>query len=279
MEAHFPIEVVAGEPEHVRILTRDAEGFDEMVRELLPRKTAEAALTLKPYLFVETNLSAETVVAYCVRFDIAGAIRGAGHIFCHNENPTAVLTTAKARSMLPVRSMLNDPLRPGDRRVKALSAVFSRRSDRDDPYWVPDYRKHLEEKYPPESVKHFRISLDAVILEDGSLFGPNERGFAKHFSKYVSKEREIVRRIVKSVDSGKSLESTFQALRGESAKLRAKTRRPGSHDAFCTGQSTAEAYQLWRRNGDETFLRLAREMAGAKAFSVRRRNPGGKGGL
>jgi hypothetical protein len=268
VDAGFPIEVAAAEPEHVRILTRDADGFDEMVRELLPPKTAEAALTLKPYLFVEWNLSAQSVVAYCVHYQIAGAIHGAGNIFCHQEDPTAVLTKATGRSTL------NDPLRPGDRRVRALSAVFSRRADRDDPYWVPDYRKHQREKYPPESVQHLRISLDAVILEDGSLFGPDESGFAKHFSKYVATEREILRRIVKSADAGKSLNSVIQSLRDESDALRAKPRSFRDDSVFCTVQSTGEAYGLWKRNGDEAFLRLAREMAGGEPFRVRRRNSG-----
>ncbi len=268
MEASFPIEVAAAEPKYVRILTRDAEGFDEVIRELLPPRTAEAALTLKPYLFVDSNPSAETVVAYCVHYDIAGALRGAGKIFVHKENPTAVLTRA------PVRSMLNDPLRPGDRRVKALSAAFSRRSDEDDPYWVPAIRERLEERYPPGSVKYMRISLDAVILEDGSLFGPDESGFAKHFSGYVAKEREIFRRIVKSADSGKALDGVIQSLRDESDALRAKPRRFRDNSVFWTVQSTGEAYGLWKRNGDDAFLRLAREMAAAKPFRVRRRNSG-----
>ncbi len=265
--ASFPIEVALADPEYVRILTRDAEGFDEIVRELLPARTAEAALTLKPYLFLETNPSAETVVAYCVSYDIAGAIRGAGKIFCHNENPTAVLSQTTARSML------NDPLRPGDRRVKALCAVFSR-SDDDDPYWVPDRRKSLEEKYPPAAVKQMRISLDAVILSDGSLYGPNESSFAEHFCGYVAKEREIARRIVDSVDAGNSLESTIQALRGESAKYVTNPRALIVNSRFWTVQSLGELHGLWRRRGDERFLRLAREMAGREPFSVRRRNLG-----
>ena len=188
-----------------------------------------------------------------------GLVAGAGKIFVYRENPTAVLAKA------PLRSMLNDPLRPGERRVEALDATFSRRSDDDDdPYWVPGWRKHLEEKYPPESVKHMRILLDAVILEDGVLSGPDECRFAKHFSKYVSKERKIFRGIVKSVDAGKSLESTIQGL--------ANPKGLAEDDCFCTVQSPAEAHGLWKRDGDEAFLRLAREMAGGGPFSVRRRN-------
>lgn len=259
MDARFPIEVERADPEHVRIQTRDAEGFDDIVRELLPPKTAEAALTLKPYLFVKTNPSSETVVACCVRYDVAGAAGPAGQTFCYTENPTAVLTQAA------MGSMHEEPLGPGDRRVMALSARFDHGRERDDPYWIPWYREHLDGQYPQAFVKHLRISLDAVILSDGSLYGPNESEFAEHFSKYVETEREIARRIVDSVDTGKSLENTIQALRDERATLRA---------AFCTVQSIDEADSLWRRNGDESFLRLAREMADCAPFSVRRRNFG-----
>jgi hypothetical protein len=68
-----------------------------------------------------------TVVAYSVRYDIAGAIHGAGKIFVQHEYPTAVLTKA------PVWSAHNEPLRPGDRLVTALGAVFARCQDLNDP--------------------------------------------------------------------------------------------------------------------------------------------------
>lgn len=257
--------MVAGDPEYVRILTRDADGFDDMVRELLPPKTAEAALTLKPYLFVESNPSAETVVAHCMRYDVAGASGCAGKKLVYHENPIAVLTQA------PVWSTSNQPLRPGDRRVSAVDASFAHRDDADDPYWVPGYREGLERDYPAAFVKHMRISFDAVILEDGSLFGPDECGFAEHFSMYVAAEREIFRRIVEGAGAGPTLDGVIQALRDESSAIRAKNPALRDDSDFCNCQSIGEAYGLWSRHGHEAFLRLAREMAGREPFSVRRR--------
>jgi hypothetical protein len=119
-----------------------------------------------------------------------------------------------------------------------------------------------------------RIALDAVILEDGSLFGPDESGFAKHFTGYVAKEREISRRIVKSVEAGQSMERISRSLRDESAAIQANPRSFSDDPVFCTFQSIGEARGLWKRNGDGAFLRLAREMASAKPFRVRRRNSG-----
>ena len=262
----FPIEVSIRDSEHVRITTSDAERFDEAFRELLPRETAAAAFDLKPYLFLVSNPSSRTVVAYCIRF-VFSNVNGSVHKeFDHCKNPTAVLTDGS------VRSHHNEPLKPGDRRVISAGAVFPLNPAHSNPSWIPDYRDYLQQMHPPGSVKRLSIEVDAVILDDGTLTGANESNFGIAFSTFVSTEREVFRSIVESVDTGKSLDEVFATLTAESQQLATDPDRAFEPLRFEIVQSRGEAYGIWRRSGDGEFLRIARAIVLNEPFVVRRKD-------
>ena len=76
------------------ITTSTLSGFDAMVEALLPREVAAQALTLKPYLFIVSNPSQQTVVAYCLKFTLSlddGSTKSQYAVFM---DPTAAVPRA-----------------------------------------------------------------------------------------------------------------------------------------------------------------------------------------
>jgi hypothetical protein len=125
--------------------------------------------------------------------------------------------------------------------------------------WFTEYR----------DARSLEISFDAAIFDDGELIGPNECELDQHFAAYVEEKQDFYKSIVRSLDSGMSLD---QALAPVEAAMRANapdrildSRRLGKR---WPSKAAAEVRSWRRKYGDEAAPELYRRAVRTEPFAI-----------
>jgi hypothetical protein len=113
-------------------------------------------------------------------------------------------------------------------------------------------------------VEKLRISLDAVIFEDGEMLGRDESRLAEHFIEFVLAKQSLYRDIVVGLENGGSLADVFAPLR-ETLTAR---HQPQHHDPLAVYQRQAAAEVLAFH--DRVVLEVFRRTLRREPFSIRR---------
>jgi hypothetical protein len=198
--------------EFITITTHTSKGFDAMVEALLPQEVAAQALTLKPYLFIVSNPSQQTVVAYCLKFTMSlddGSTKSHFTVFM---DPTAAVTQTWT-----VTGQY-EQLVPGRQRVISISMVFNPEPRFNDISWTETYKQDIDREFPVPHLRSIEVEADAVILADGLLLGPDTADLATEFALRVRAQRALLGVIVTQVDRGQTLNSVFAALKDENSR-------------------------------------------------------------
>ena len=180
--------------EFISITTSTLSGFDAMVEALLPREVAAQALTLKPYLFIVSNPSQQTVVAYCLKFTLSlddGSTKSQYAVFM---DPTA----ADCSQGWTVTGQYQQ-LVPGRQRVISLNMVFNPEPRFNDISWIQTYKQDLDKEFPVPHLRSIEIEADAVILADGLLLGPDTTDLATTFTQRAAAQRAILGEIITQI--------------------------------------------------------------------------------
>ncbi len=264
------IRVPPANSEFIRITTSTLSAFDAMVEALLPREVAAQALTLKPYLFIVSNPSQQTVVAYCLKFTLSlddGSTRSQYAVFM---DPTAAVTQSWT-----VTGQY-EQLVPGRQRVISLSMVFNPEPRFNDISWIETYKQDLDKEFPVPHLRSIEIEADAVILADGLLLGPDTTDLATTFTQRAAAQRAILGEIITQVDQGHALSDVFATLKDENSRKVEVMFSSGQEAHADPWNSDGSVYvfgdilRLWKRKGDELFLKQARTVGNAAAFTVHR---------
>jgi hypothetical protein len=256
--------------EFITITTHTSKGFDAQVEALLPSEVAAQALTLKPYLFIVSNPSQQTVVAYCLKFTLSlddGSTKGQFTVFM---DPTAAVTQTWT-----VTGQY-EQLVPGRQRVISINMVFNPEPRFNDISWIETYKQDLDREFPVQHLRSIEIEADAVILADGLLLGPDTADLATKFTLQVRAQRTLLGVIITQVDRGQALSSVFAGLKDEISRKVDVMFSSGEEDHTDPWNSDGSVYvfgdilRLWTRKGDELFLKQARTVVNAAAFTVHR---------
>jgi hypothetical protein len=256
--------------EFITITTHTSKGFDATVEALLPQEVAARALTLKPYLFIVSNPSQQTVVAYCLKFTLSvddGSTKGQFTVFM---DPTAAVTQTWT-----VTGQY-EQLVPGRQRVISINMVFNPEPRFNDISWIETYKQDLDREFPVSHLRSIEIEADAVILADGLLLGPDTADLATRFTLRVRAQRALLGAIITQVDQGQALSSVFAALKDEISRKVDVMFSSGEEAHADPWNDDGSVYvfgdilRLWTRKGDELFLKQARTVVNTAAFSVHR---------
>ena len=118
-----------------------------------------------------------------------------------------------------------------------------------------------------------RISLDAVIVDDGELIGPDESQLGDHFAAYVKAKQDIYRSLVQSLDSGQSMDEAFRPIEATIAVTCADPRLPVDNPfAIWPRQAAGEARGWRKRYGDADLHNILRRALRKDPFVIRRRD-------
>ena len=197
-----PIEIADFEPEGVTLLPVIAADFESRAEAILGDH-APPAFDLAPYLVIVRNQNPRTIVAYTVAWTVTGR-HGASHVkYTQYKFPDAVAGTSHGLSLLEGREV-----RTGEQRLHGLGFEL----------WPPEharaYRDYgLSEASEFGAVTRIEIALDAVILDDGALLGPDRSHLAEHFIEFVRAKQSAYRDTLIALESGRPADDALAPLR------------------------------------------------------------------
>jgi hypothetical protein len=247
------IEISDFDSHGVTLTSAAAPDFDACAQAILA-VAAPAVLQLKPYLTIVRNRNPRTVVAYTVSWTATLRNQSSEVNYTQFKFPDAVAGTTHGLSVLQGRE-----IRTGEERLVGMGFEV----------WPPEYADSYCEfgrqgVMRLGEVKKLRISLDAVIFEDGAMLGRDESRLAEHFIEFVLAKQSLYRDIVVGLENGSSLSDVFAPLR-ESLAAR---HQPQAHDPMAVyhRQAAAEVLAFHDRVVLEVFRRTLRR----EPFSIRR---------
>jgi hypothetical protein len=200
--------------------------FEGEVRKLFGER-ASIAEKLAPFLLILKNESPRTIVAYTATWRIKSADG--------NEMPLA------ARYMYPMA--ISGPVvkgdLPRDREVRMgeerlVSAQFEvglhiNASDAEKAFST--ISENQSEQF--RNLIDVRVSLDAIVFDDGEIVGPDRSQLGDDFTKYVDAYQSLYREIVSSLNAGLPAEQVFKVILDRKERDSAASMQAGqSSNAF-----------------------------------------------
>jgi hypothetical protein len=251
----------------VRLVSPTEPGFDNLAGPMIGR-IADRALKLKPLLVIVTNDSTQTVVAFSHQWSVRH----------HNGR----MTTSRSNASFPhvvcgdvVVSRGQPGLPPGSSRIETHNMVIH--DAWRDPYYDQFFDQFVVERnHLIRDAVDLRIELNAVILADGTLIGPDDGGWlANLFSAYVEAKQDWYRGIIDALDAGQSVAEAFAAVDRFQADLRTRMKegiRRGRDDdrEVWRVQAAAEAKAWQRQFPEDAIPGLLRQAIRLKPFVIRR---------
>jgi hypothetical protein len=240
--------------------------FDALARPLIGR-AAEIGLQLKPLLFIVSNESEQTVVAFSKTWTVR-----------HEDGRTH---TERGQTSFPEYIcgdvlISNNPqaLPPGGRRVESPHVVIQDYGG-SDPYYDQFLHQFVIQNMRMfADATELRIDLDAVIFADGRLIGRDHDGWLSGlFSEYLAAKQDWYRQILDRLDAGGSVDEAFAPIRAFQEQQK-QQRRAG-------GRFTREGLQIWktqaaadaarwrRRFNDDELPRLLKQSIRLEPFVIR----------
>jgi hypothetical protein len=251
-----PLRISDFESAGVKLTAATDADFDARAQTILDGK-ATPLLELKPYLAIVQNENARTVVAYAVAWTTVQRNGSSETSYGQFKFPDAVAGTNNGLSLLAGRE-----IRTGEERLVGMGFEA----------WPADhvhaYRDFgLAEAHRLTNVKSVQVALDAVILDDGAMLGPDQSRLAEHFIEYVHAKQSLYRDIVVGLENGRA--DVFAPLR---SMVSAPVGAP-PHGRRLDNYSRLAAEEILRFQ-DRVALEVFRRTLRREPFSIRR--PSGK---
>lgn len=255
-----PIHTASWDTEGIRLTSPDSREFDSLIRSLF-KGNVEELLKSKSFLVIVSNHSPRTIVAYAMEWaveqDRTQTIR------CQFKYPDAVAGAVQLRG---------NEIRSGEQKIVANGMeIYCGR-------WgiAPTeecYLRQLADWSGRFVGAEIRVTLDAVIFEDGELIGPDKSDLGDHFAAYVKAKEDVYRSLVQSLDSGQSMDEAFRPIDATIAAIRADPRLPLENPRAIWSRQAAGEVVGWRtRYGDEYLPSILRRALRKEPFVVRRRD-------
>jgi hypothetical protein len=243
--------------------------FDDVARPYLGR-VANLAFELKPFLVIVSNESAQTVVSFSLIWRVTHESGRVTTFRSHTSFPHSV-----CGDVLVSRDP--DALAPGAKRIEANGVVIHGWGNLDEYFdqFIPQF---ITEK--DRTLAHaieLRIELNAAILDDGALLGPDDESWlSNNFSAYVQTKQDWYRDIIDALGARQSVAAAFSAVDEFSAdfKRRIGSTGPGFQEnplELWKPVAAIEA-QRWRRlYADDEIPPLLERSIRLEPFLIRRR--------
>jgi len=261
------IQVSDFQADGIKVIPATDDAFDALARPLIGR-VADIGLQLKPLLFVVSNESEETVVAFSKLWTVR-----------HEDGRT---TTMRSHTSFPeyvcgdvLMSRHQQAFPRGSRRVETAQLVIQGYAS-SDPYYdqfLPQFVVEKEQMLTDATELH--IELDAVIFADGRLIGRDPDGWLSGlFSEYVSAKQDWYRQILDRLDAGYSVDDAFAPIRAfqeqKNQQIRAGRGFMEEGVQLWKTQAAAEAARWRHRFKDDELPALLKQSIRLEPFVIRR---------
>jgi hypothetical protein len=246
------------------------DDFDALARPLIGR-AAEIGLQLKPLLFIVSNESERTVVAYSRTWSVR-----------HEDGRTY---TERGQTSFPEYVcgdvlISNNPqaLPPGGRRVESAHVVIHGYGG-SDPYYDQFLHQFvIQNERMFADATELRIDLDAVIFADGQIVRRGEDGWLTDlFSDYLSAKQDWYRQILDRLDAGHSVDEAFSPIRAFQEEQKQQRRAGGRFTReglqVLKTQAAGDAARWRRKFNDDELPALLKQSIRLEPFVIRRRLP------
>jgi hypothetical protein len=213
---------------------------------------------MKPLVMLVRNDGPEVVVAYTATFAITSSGGQTERRNIQFKYPDAVFASSSGEAIFDHTG----ELQPGDERIVSLDADLPAGMDNEE---MESYAAHLHGR--ATDVTSVNVSIDAVILRDGHLTGPDTTDLAKQFLAFYQAKKRLYEAI--------SPNGAEQSPQVESALLSLKppTLNPfgsDSSEAMYAVDAYSEARAWLRKYGESGLLRRAAVAKAAPDFKVNR---------
>ena len=232
--------------------------FDSRVRARVHAHLNDA-LALKPVLFLLTNGSDHTIVAYTL---IVTAMTSSG---THDTSrvyyyfPDAVAGSFFGQGVFERGAELY----PGEVAVLGRNVEITHQATLD---WLPDYVR--EQQQWLSNVVSLDARLDAALFSDGELIGPNTSKLDRLFVGYLKAKQDVYREILEKVDAGSSVDEAFRLLRSRPRPSATEIR--ADPVLSFPPEAAAEARSWRQRLGDTHVVSTFRAAIRTEPFVIRR---------
>jgi hypothetical protein len=249
----------------IRVITAASEGFEARVR-ALAGEWGDAVLLCAPQLAIIRNESPHTIVAYAVAFK---SLRTDGRFDRHLiqfKYPDAVAATD-----LEAAAQLRDrELRPSDERLIGREFVLDPTLDN---RWIADVARWQQAQLAafaePAGLAAVESSLDAVLLDDGRLFGENRSQLDKYFQAYLDSKQQLYRAAISLMSEGKSFGDALRTLKSTLPWAVEDGKEPDFDARLALG----DLVQMATDRGEDHAARAVWRAVRSTPFAIRRVDP------
>jgi hypothetical protein len=242
------------ESEGIFLISPSAPEFDSLVQSLF-KGSADLLLKLKPFMTIVSNHSDRTIVAFTLKWTTG---HGRHITFSQRKYPDAVTGLVVAR---------DNEILPGEQRIvpkgiEIHSGLGFGQATEDF------YLDQFVNMFAAESKATLRIEVDAAILNDGTLLGPDESDLATHFAVYFKAKQDLYLSIIDLLDKGSSLKEAFRPLNSALAKKFALEDHRNGFSIYpvLAAQDTGR----WRQRYGDAPISLMRQAITKEPFAVMR---------
>ena len=263
------IQVSGLEAHGVELLSPTRPEFDELARPLLGERIADVGLRLKPMLVIVANENVRTIVSLSVVWRVTHQDGRTTRFWGHTSFPEVICGDV-------LLSHHPAGLATGQRRIEANGLVIQGWGH-GDAYYDQFLGQFVDEK--DTLLAHavdLYIELNAVIFEDGTLIGADDRSaLTDLFSAHVEAKQHCYRGIIEALDAGQSVAESFAPVERLSAD-KANRRRAinqfmdGKPADLWRGQAAADAMRWRRRHSDADIPPLLKQVIRLDPFTIRR---------
>lgn len=247
---------------HPLVVTPSTDGdFDARITALL-KDSAPVALRCKPYLAIVSNKGNRTVVAYTVAFTGRLPDGRFDKEVVQFKYPTAVLRGADDGE--PVKR--DREMRPGDDRVVG---PYFEIDPGENLWWLEQVCAGLVARAGP--TKDLRPSVEAVILDDGTVLGDVENTLAQHFEMLLDVTRSLFRDVASRLERGDAMDVVFTQLQTEAAALLPKSREETDHRVGYYLTASGDLRRWRKLAGDDRVRELLAKANQSKVFKLVKR--------
>ena len=263
-QARTPAAMQAGADQPLTVAPSATSGFDDRVTGLIGR-WAPAALKCKPFLAIVSNRGPRTVVAYSVMFSSQFPDGRYDKRLVQFKYPTAV--SRADDNAAPVRR--DRELGPGEERVVTPDFEIDPTIDN---WWIEQVCGDSQRMHPLP--KDLKVSIDAAILDEGSVFGDPENELSDHFKTFVTVTQALYHDVAERLRLGEAPDAVFARVEAEFAKARQREREsrdvPDLDAQYF--QVAASDLRRWRAKvGDAVLRDSLPKTIRSKAFTMVRR--------
>jgi hypothetical protein len=244
--------------EGIELLSPLDPAFDSVIYSLF-RGDVEALLRLKPFITIVGNSSKRTVVAFALSWKMTTP-KGTKIVLAQHKYPDA-LTAISTRG---------NEIRSRERRIVAREVEINNGEWTEEPtanFYLCQFADWFART---ADLIELRIDLDAAILDDGTLLGPDESELAVDFVAHLEAKQTLYREIIDALDTGSTMEEAFRPVQRTVSTARMIDL---GNPLSIYGRLAAEDVHRWRVRYGERAVDLLRKAIRNEPFVIGRTQP------